>query len=346
MTHQKFWRSSSIRAALEGRSVIDSKRLFIDSLEAAYGFLSCYGYEWQDADDREAIEQIRLEAIALIQEELLRDDELFPPHLAQNSDIPRLMLQLSQQRDAEDSRWICALLRVMHTLAHSHSYLNDRYQEEIRDQILSRFLPHIIEENGHFRLGDIELAGYECRPAKSRRSVALKLLHKTENVAADIFDWIGLRFITHYKLDVLQVLAFLRYHNIVMFANIKPSRSRNTLLRLDQIEEACQQPLSYEELCQKIEAQSFPSEETQRSENPYSESTYHSVQFTCRQRIHIHDPLQGRFSFFFPFEIQIIDKNSYQKARYGMASHDEYKRRQKIAIRQRVLPHLDSNLNS
>jgi len=39
-------------------------------------------------------------------------------------------------------------------------------------------------------LGHITLFTIELRKAKTRRSVAMKLLHKAENVAADIFGYI------------------------------------------------------------------------------------------------------------------------------------------------------------
>jgi uncharacterized protein (TIGR04562 family) len=45
-------------------------------------------------------------------------------------------------------------------------------------------------------------------------------------------------------------------------------------------------------------------------------------------------------SFFFPFEIQLMDRKSFLDTREGLASHDEYKKRQKQAIRERVFPFL------
>jgi hypothetical protein len=39
------WRSTSIRAALEGRSFIDTKRIHIHSAEEAEEYLNCYGFE-------------------------------------------------------------------------------------------------------------------------------------------------------------------------------------------------------------------------------------------------------------------------------------------------------------
>ena len=341
MNKHEIWLSSSLRFALEGKSIIDSEKLSFDSIDSVTDFLSCYGYDWDDIADREEIEEFRIGAIALITEEILVANEKFPDEIKQQKDIRELMLELSKSNDEINKHWICALLRVMHTLAHSHSYLNNRYLSEIREQIFSAFTPHINRENDTISIGSIELSDFEYRPEKSQRSVAMKLLHKPENVAADIFDWIGLRFITLNKIDVLRVLSYLRQHNIVMFANIKPSRTRNTLLDLKKIEAESNKGLSFEQLKALIEQHQAPNENLLETTNAFSESSYHSVQFTCRQRIKVKTTEKKRVSFFFPYEIQLIDQKSYQRARSGMASHSEYKKRQRKSIRTRILPHLD-----
>ncbi len=51
-------------------------------------------------------------------------------------------------------------------------------------------------------------------------------------------------------------------------------------------------------------------------------------------------PHGERLCFYFPFEIQLMDRESYLKTREGLASHKEYKQRQREAVRKRVLPFL------
>ncbi len=332
------WKSSSVNFALQGKSFIDSQKLGINSLEQAHRFLLSYGFNWDDQDDRKDIESIRLEALTLIQEELLTSEESIPANLLDESDVRQLLLSASGNENS--SRWSCAILRVMHTLAHSQSYLNERYQQEIREQILSRFEEHITNAEQGIMLGDIPIVNFESRPLKSKRSVALKLLHKAENVAADIFDWIGIRIITHYRLDVMLVLNYLRKHNIIIFANVKPSRSRNTLLDTPSTNEFENRDMSYDELKLRYQEKDYPLSHPTTLDNIYSENSYRSIQLTCRQRIFINDPIHGKLRFFFPYEVQLIDQQSYDKVLNGKASHKEYKQRQKSAIRKRVLPHL------
>lgn len=238
--------------------------------------------------------------------------------------------------------WSGAILRVLHTLTHSHSYLNDIYHDPIRKQIFGRFNKHIIRKDNECFLGNIKLIDVEFRAAKSRRSVAMKLMHKAENVSADIFDWLGIRFITEYRSDVIDVLAFLREKHIITYANLKPSRSRNTLIDLNWVNQCFNDGMSVEDIRHEMQSMKYPSSDTGLTDNKFSEISYHSVQITCRQRIKIDQPNDEKLCFYFPFEIQMMDWQSYLKTREGLASHDEYKNRQRTTVRKRVLPFLNS----
>ncbi|NVJ59475.1 MAG: TIGR04552 family protein [Gammaproteobacteria bacterium] len=334
------WRSSSIKIALEGRSFIDIKRIHIDDFDEANDFLNSYGFDMDDPNDRSELFDLKQEAQLLIEEELLKPSEKIPDKILDISDVRQLLLDASQPRLRQHAQWCGGLLKVIHTLAHSYSYLNDVYHRAIREQILQRFQPHIKETANGVELGDVELVKFEMRPEKTRRSVAMKLLHKAENVSADIFDWIGIRFITKSKAQVLDVLAYLRNHYLIAYANLKPSRTRNTLLDLDWLKMQTRAGHSIEQIKQTIESQPYPSLATAASDNPFSSIAYHSIQFTCRQRIKIEQSSQS-LRFFFPFEIQIMDKVSYDNVRQGLASHAAYKERQRQLIRQRVLAFLD-----
>lgn len=334
------WRSTSIRTALEGRSFIDTKRIHIHSVEEAEEYLTCYGFDIHDSMDAIELDNIRVEAIQLIQEELLLDGEKIPQALLDEKDVRQYLLYASGHGPKELTPWSGAILRVLHTLTHSYSYLNDIYYDDIREQIFSRFNKHIVRQDRGALFGNIALVDVEFREAKSKRSVAMKLLHKAENVAADIFDWIGIRFITYSRSDVLDILAYLREKHIVTYANLKPSRSRNTLLNLDWINQCLSRGMSIDDIKKEMELMKYPSSEKTKLNNEFSELSYHSVQITYRQRIKITQQDGKKLCFYFPFEIQMMDQHSFLKTREGLASHVEYKKRQKSAVRKRVLPFL------
>jgi len=336
------WRSTSVRAALEGHSFIDIKRIHIHSLQEASEFLESYGFDVNDPTDIKELESLRLEAIELIEEELLQPSESIPLVLKNQKDVRQYLLNASGHGDFKLAPWSGALLRVIHTLTHSHSYLNDIYHEPIRDQIFKRFDGHIYDKEGNKYLGDIKLVNFELRTTKSRRSVAMKLMHKAENVAADIFDWIGIRFITEYRSDVIDVLAYLREQHTVTYANIKPSRSRNSLIDMNWLNSCLNKGMSVSQIRAEMQFKEFPSNEPEKNDhNKFSEVSYNSVQITCRQRIKISQTNGKNLCFYFPFEIQMMDEKSYQKTHEGLASHSEYKNRQRNAVRERVMPFLD-----
>ena len=371
---------ATLNAVIGGRSAIDVPRLHVHTLEEAEEFLESYGYIWSDWKHREELSQLREETMTFFAQEFLPGEEALeiPLYIQSERDIRQWMLWASEKGVSRRQQWCCALLRVMHTLAHSDNYFNRVFGVQIREQILERFSGHIHERADGLFLGKgeeaVPLAYFEIKQAKTRRSVMMKLLHKVENVATDIFDRIGIRLITHDRLDALLVVRYLRLHHVIMFANIKPSRSRNTLIDLDLFKQqldllnALQEEgrISLDEqreaLRASLEDQGYPNLGNFEAGNRFSSSDYHSIQFTCRQLIRakalserpildpglaldtipLRDSLEGNgereeIRFFFPYEVQIMDKESYARTRSGRASHEEYKKRQREAVKRRVL---------
>jgi uncharacterized protein (TIGR04562 family) len=224
--------------------------------------------------------------------------------------------------------------------------------------------------------GDFEvpLLDVKRKESKNRGSMLLKLLHKPENVAETIYDHIGIRLVAEDMLDVLLALKFLTEHNVFQAAHIKPSRTRNLVVDVASLEEGAAglpkgfsvADLSTAErvaICERL---------TQRvgrpAVNPYSSSDYSAMQFTVSTLVRLPGPgaravekiqsaLQKRgqaglfgglcisdlipgedeFTFFFAHEVQLMEKTGFDNSRMGPASHTEYKRRQREAVRRRVL---------
>jgi uncharacterized protein (TIGR04562 family) len=326
----------TLRSIIAGTSAIDVPHLTVRNLDEAADFVSAYGYDLGDPHDMAQLAALRSEAVAFL-DRMLDAAEEIPDAVRDEIDVLRL-LRIASQPGHALQRPVCALLRVMHTLAHSSSWFADRYHDAIQRQILARVEPFLHSDaSGQQFLADVPLVRFEVRARKERWSLALKLLHKAENVAADVFDYVGLRFVTRDRLDALLVVRALRSRNMIMFANVKPSRSRNTLVDLDRLEawlEDHPEP-DLEVLRAEVEAWAAPGGDPRR--NRYSDAAYQSLQFTGRQRIHVKDASGRPIRFFFPFEVQILDEESFRVSREGFASHDEYKRRQVADARRRVL---------
>ncbi len=382
-----------------GKSSIDSREGFtVTSHEDADRFLMSYGFDL--ADPIEAAEAFGHfhEALNFIRRYFLAPEN--PDGL--RIEIPRKILELSNVRDLflftsfaypdqkHDSQgallknWACSILKVMHTIAHIDQDLRAGYFGEIQKQILDRFYRLIQrDENGllYFGMGPddpskIPLIEFQTKPKKSRDSTLLKLLHKPENVAEDIFDRVGIRFVTPKVLDALHIVKYLKDQMIVMPPNIKPSRSRNTLIDLENFRNLTNQAFHRLESGDYNETEFLASiEEAARPPtinplNPHSSEFYRSIQFTCRQLIKLKNPLfddlkelrvaakreencppevarlierielkhiQREVRFFYPYEVQVVDVKSHESNEQGRSAHSEYKKGQLQTAMKRVM---------
>jgi len=365
----------TLDAIVGGASPIDVPRLHLESLQEAEAFLESYGFQWGEPAQRRELERIRARAIAFLEGEVLPDEPSLkvPAHIRVQTDVRHLLLWASRDPAEERQRWSCALLRVMHTFAHARSSLGERFGRQIRSQILGRFTPHVHRRPVGLMLGEgpeaVPLDDFEVRASKRLESVAMKLLHKVESVAAPVFDRIGVRFVTRERFDALLVIRYLRVNNIFMFANVIQARSRNTLIDIAWVKREVERLAAEVGAARTSEAdalaflrreagkQPYP-RSVVPAYNPYSSVDYRSIQFTCRQQIRIPETALaaagwprpapgapgrgarregGGIRFFFPYEVQILDRESFEVSRAGLASHDVYKRRQREAVMRRVL---------
>lgn len=302
-----------------GKSAIDTgKGLNIRSAEDALRFMECYGYQYDNPIEKAELFGNFQEAMSFIRRFFLFPDNAdglkleVPRRLAELSDIGQLLMMASPAPGGPSqtlsSLWACAVLKIMHTIAHIDKDVRTPYFGDIQKQILDRFYRFIsTDEHGQLFLGKdardadrVDLVSFDSKPKKSRDSVILKLLHKPENVAEDIFDRVGMRFVTKTRFDALRVVKFLKDRHVIMPANIKPSRSRNTLIDTTSFEGQVQGLLKDLEesnatdsdvhqklvsFCEQTGATST------NSENPHSSSHYRALQFTGRQLIKIMNPL-------------------------------------------------------
>ncbi len=244
-----------------GQSAIDSPRpLRIKDVDEAVRFMDSYGFEIENPIEKAELFGNFQESLNFIRRYFLAPDNPeglrleIPRKIIELTDIAQLLVIAGTKGDV-NAQWACCVMKVMHTISHMDKDLRSNYFTDIQKQILDRFYRFIVtDENGHLYLGKdmrdpdrVRLMLFDTKPKKSRDSVVLKLLHKPENVAEDIFDRVGLRFVTQNKFDALRVIKFLRERHTIMPANIKPSRSKNTLIDIKAFREKLQS-FSAEEL--------------------------------------------------------------------------------------------------
>lgn len=382
-----------------GKSSIDSREGFsVGSAEDADRFLLSYGFDMGNPIEaaealghfHEAVNFIRRYFLAPENPDGLRIE--IPRKILELTDVRDLFLYAAysapgQQRDSQGmllKNWSCSILKVMHTIAHIDQDLRVGYFADIQKQILDRFYRLIQrDENGALFFGHgtedaerIPLVEFQTKPKKSRDSTLLKLLHKPENVAEDIFDRVGIRFVTTKAIDALRMVKYLKDQMIVMPPNIKPSRSRNTLIDLEgfraELTEALRRMDSgeYSEIQFQAAVEEAARPPVVSPDNPHTSEFYRSIQFTCRQLIKLRNPLyadlkelkssakkddscpediqklvdridlknlQRDVRFFYPYEIQVVDIRNHEQNERGRSAHSEYKKAQLQTAMRRVM---------
>jgi uncharacterized protein (TIGR04562 family) len=377
-----------------GKSSLDATNYLteLEEKQQVTEFLNGYGFNITDPVESAELFGIFQEALQFVKRYFLIEgnpdglDLKVPNYLYTITNIAELFLaatgHANQKLSKEETLWAGVVLKVMHTLLHTDKDLRYRYFSTIQQQIFDRFYKfiHRDEENRLFLKNDtgtmIPLYDFQTKAKKTRDSIVIKLLHKQENVAEELFDRIGMRIITYNKLDALRVIKFLHRNHVIMINNIKPSRSQNTLVDLGVLKKriqslyklAIRSDYSEEEFYQKLNnliEECVPAQATHT--NRHSADEYRAIHFTGRQLIKYRNPFMASFNevrklairdkenpianallnldtsaisrdvrFFYPFEVQLTDYESHLKNTQGEASHDEYKRSQLKSAMKRI----------
>ena len=397
------WETLDIMAS--GTSSLDAKNYLSNfkTKEEALTFLEGYGYDLTDPIQNAEMFGNFQEALQFIKKYFLKEgapdglDLSVPSVFYTITDISELLLittgNSSVTDKEEDAIWASMIMKVMHTILHLDKDLRYRYYSTIQTQIFDRFYKYVHRDSeDQLYLGSdnqtvkIPLVEFETKSKKTRESIIIKLLHKKENVAEELFDRIGIRFVTKDKVDCLRVLKFLSENYIVMVNNIKPSRSQNSLIDLNLFQEqyvkhckdAIRNNWTEVEFHQKLEeyAENCLFKNNQYKNNEHTSSDYSAIHFTGRQLIKYQNPFYQNFNkvrkfakkndpnnevtrrlldldatnianeirFFYPYEVQITDRQSHTENTDGEASHQEYKKSQVISARTRLFKNLLSFL--
>lgn len=383
---------------LGGRSAIDTRGglLPISDLDSATHFIEAYGYKSDEPIQAAELLGVYQESLRFIQKYFLRPGNpdgyelTIPTSFFELNDVRKLFVYVTEKdlKHAERKSWACAIIRVMHTISHLDKDIRADYLAEIQQQVFDRFYKEVHNVGETIFLGNpkgaspIELVYFQTKPRKSRDSQILKLLHKEENVAEDIYDQVGVRFVTRSRMDSLRVLKYLRDHSLVIPGNVKPSRSRNALVDpflYRRVWREVRSQVEKNELSTPAEIDAYiekrlldrPMEKDTKlmgTSNPFSSDKYTAIQFTSRHLIKIRNPvyddvkklkslvsksgdeelikyakrvdvrqLSREQSFFYPFEVQILDARGYEEAQNGQAAHKSYKAAQVGVAALRVL---------
>lgn len=272
---------------------------------------------------------------------------------------------------------ILRVMHIISHLDNDVRFENFKYaREQIFERFDSLVLPIEDERRWRIGTGSdqVQLVRYLKKERKDRNSTLVKLLSKPKANVEAIYDRIGFRFVTETRWEAFQLVRVLFNSGMVAPSNIHPQRSMNTLIPTEgfrdfvedmdhQVKKGELDEASLQHAIHKFESETDVS--LKGMKNRFSSSWYRAIQFTCRQLIVAPDPtfrfwndlkaqiiqedgveevlkkvpitLREKKTFYYPFEIQILDKESYVEAIGGRSRHREYKARQRLMARNRVL---------
>ncbi len=222
----------------------------------------------------------------------------------------------------------------------------------------------------------IKLVFFKKKDRKDREREIIKLLHKSNNLVEEIYDRIGFRLVTQTKYDAIRAVRLLLSKNIISVPNIRPGRSRNRLVDLSRLQFEIDRIDSHirksgesapyiDKMIRRLESRIGFSRLGRSLLNPHTSEYYRAIQFTCRELVKIPSPVGLLYSklkgpleslhggeqilrevfpegvppfqyVFFPYEIQIMDVKAYADSIFGKSNHEEYRRKQLEAARDRV----------
>ncbi len=355
----------ALESMIGGISVLDIPYFSIQSRDQAIAFLKTYGYDPQNEEDLKKIWSYHRKAVTYIQSELLKKGEEIPPKLTDPAELGEItnLYIMASTRDNDLQIWAGGIIKVMHIFVHLENDLFAQFSSDIQDQILKPIQQHIHDDPViGTTLGpalgpalgpkSIVLKKVDIKSFKTTTSSVTKLLAKRELVAFSLLDKVGVRIVTKHLFDVFRVLKYFLENNIVSFPHNIPEQSNNTLYPLNLFLETLEslnrdvEP-NGEEIDQLLRRRLEANEGRAvylEKHNSFSSHDYRFIKFITRRLIRITITNNDRpqtLSFFYPYEIQIVDYEAHLKNLSGPASHEQYKERQIERARARILAGLE-----
>ncbi|MEY2987183.1 MAG: hypothetical protein RJB13_704 [Pseudomonadota bacterium] len=305
------WQELSV--VLDHHNILNHRNLNIPHRERSAEFLRHCGFDLSRFEHRKQIEQFFGEALFFIRHVLLTPEEreqfLVPQNLLQLDDPRRLLVFASQKvpRRRYLRLWSCALLKVINAI--SHLEFNGKLKEldAARDLIFGKIKAITKTNSEHgWRASsqnfEVNLDAVEWKEAKSRHSVLLKLLHKPEAMAEEVFDYLGVRFVVPQTKDIAKLLRVLLETDIIVPHQVLSLRSRNSLLNLnyaqkqisiahDLLQTGASTPAEFIAMCEKVDWTSSATDGRKSTrQNIHSSTKYKSIQMTVRHLVRTPNP--------------------------------------------------------
>ena len=327
----------TLQTIIAGRSLIDTVELQVANLDEAHRFLQAYGLEDTGEADR-----LCGKALDYIETVLLENSELSLPQTVKELSLPELLVAASTRPRTPVCEWSCVILKVCHAVAHARWTRDEDAYRGALALVKARLEPYLSHSslsdsspsdssNGTW-IGDdhcrIPIVEYRIKTEKHFSRLVTKLLVKEGNLCSEIYDHIGMRFVTHDIFSAILLIKFLRSRHVFMYANVLPQESKNSLAEFQQIEAL------FAEFSEPMD-----SAVEERGEQPWlaANNHYSSKKFKMIKIIErvLVTTGSGR-KVFFPCEFQILTRQTQDSPSLKKTRHSAYEKRQVKGVRRRL----------
>ncbi|MCL2450077.1 MAG: TIGR04552 family protein [Polyangiaceae bacterium] len=323
----------SIRVVLRGDSVIDWRRLGVETPDQARAFLEAQELRADEPEDRARIEHVKSEAVAYLR----RQFDYPIPRPVERATVEELMVLASSQ--GHRAMCACTILKCMHIIHH----LDGRellFLLPMSDQDVF----HIVEEKVYRVIGGMLAGGFPIIEfvggRKNKDSLVTKLLSKQETIAAQIFDKLRFRIVTRTLDDIFPILQYLS-NRLFPFNYVVPGQSTNSIFGFrSYVEKTPLRPL-----LAQMQGGSGIDDEFTPNANQFSAESYRIIHFVVDMPVRLPQRIMDRAPasaaplgsvIFVICEFQIVDRDTEAHNEIGDASHAKYKERQKKAVMRRL----------
>jgi uncharacterized protein (TIGR04552 family) len=328
----------ALRLLLRGGSVIDWRRLDFRTPDEVTRFLALNLFDLEDPKDERRVRSVLKQAVEYLRMEF--GYRVASP-VSEPEDVRDLFLLASDAIDPKRYRRIaCVVLKVMHVIHHLEAR-ELLFRTAIREADLADRVHRRIMGEAE-RMRELGLPIHEFRGnMKTRSSLVTKLLAKRENVAAQVFDRVRYRIVTHRAEQIPPVVWYLAEH-LFPFNYAVPGQTQNSLVRFMDV---LQQHPSGRDIASELQ---LPADLERRDpsapRNEFSGKDFRVLNFVVDLPVRIDDlvsPLDpmadelGRIVFSL-IEFQVVDEATARRNEEGDSSHERYKRRQLKRVLRRL----------
>lgn len=315
--------------ALRGDSIIDFPDPPFSSEEEVHRFLKVNEFDWKRPRDRDRLLSVHNEAIGYLRRELRFD---LPQELLDGDRLVSFFLMASGEANPTLKKKACGLLKTMNIINHI-----DGRELLYNCPISLRDLFSLVEDKIERALSSLRHRQIPLRyqgGRKPKESLITKLLCKKETISAQIYDRVRYRIVTKTREDIVKVILYL-FDTILPFNYVIPGASVNQLI---PVEKRNQWDLLVRAVKNRLPLPPPPMEYTGRS---YRVSKFvvdipvRLDKFLATSAGPSYGESLGTITYVL-VEFQIVDEETDQRNNSGECSHDNYKRRQKSGVIQRL----------